>query len=65
MLTFIIFLLLVGLIAGAIARFLVPGKDSMGLLGTIGVGVVGSLIICPSSVREFDGHPALADGIQP
>ena len=44
MLTFIIVLLIVGLIAGAIARFLVPGKDSMGLLGTIGVGVVGSFV---------------------
>ena len=44
MLTFIIILLIVGLIAGAIARLLVPGKDSMGLLGTIGVGVVGSFV---------------------
>jgi uncharacterized membrane protein YeaQ/YmgE (transglycosylase-associated protein family) len=44
MLTFIIFLLLVGLIAGAVARLLVPGKDSIGLLGTVGVGVVGSFV---------------------
>jgi uncharacterized membrane protein YeaQ/YmgE (transglycosylase-associated protein family) len=36
--------LLVGLIAGAIARFLVPGRDPMGWLGTIVLGLVGSLI---------------------
>jgi uncharacterized membrane protein YeaQ/YmgE (transglycosylase-associated protein family) len=44
MLTFIIILLLVGLIAGAIARLLVPGRDPIGLLGTIGLGVVGSFV---------------------
>jgi uncharacterized membrane protein YeaQ/YmgE (transglycosylase-associated protein family) len=44
MVTFIIVLLIVGLIAGAIARLLVPGRDPMGLLGTIGLGVVGSFV---------------------
>ena len=36
--------LIVGLIAGAIARFLVPGRDPMGLLGTLVLGLAGSLI---------------------
>ena len=36
--------LLVGLIAGALARLIMPGKDPMGLLGTIVLGIVGSLI---------------------
>lgn len=36
--------LLVGLIAGFIARALVPGRDSMGVLGTIVLGLVGSLV---------------------
>jgi uncharacterized membrane protein YeaQ/YmgE (transglycosylase-associated protein family) len=36
--------LLVGLIAGFIARALVPGKDSMGVLGTMLLGLVGSVI---------------------
>jgi uncharacterized membrane protein YeaQ/YmgE (transglycosylase-associated protein family) len=36
--------LLIGLIAGAIARFLVPGRDPMGWLGTLVLGLVGSLI---------------------
>jgi uncharacterized membrane protein YeaQ/YmgE (transglycosylase-associated protein family) len=44
MLTFIIILLIVGLIAGAIARLLVPGRDSIGFLRTVGLGVVGSFV---------------------
>jgi uncharacterized membrane protein YeaQ/YmgE (transglycosylase-associated protein family) len=36
--------LLIGLVAGAIARFLVPGRDPMGWLGTLFLGLVGSLI---------------------
>jgi uncharacterized membrane protein YeaQ/YmgE (transglycosylase-associated protein family) len=40
----IIWLLLIGLIAGAVARVLVPGPDPLGVLGTIALGVVGSLI---------------------
>ena len=36
--------LLVGLIAGAVARFLVPGEDPMGWLGTLVLGLIGSLI---------------------
>jgi uncharacterized membrane protein YeaQ/YmgE (transglycosylase-associated protein family) len=44
MVTFIIVLLIVGLIAGAVARLLVPGRDPIGLLGTIGLGVVGSFV---------------------
>ncbi len=44
MVTFIVVLIIVGLIAGAIARLLVPGRDSMGLIGTILLGVVGSFL---------------------
>lgn len=33
-----------GLIVGAIARFLMPGPQPMGLLLTIGLGVAGSFI---------------------
>jgi uncharacterized membrane protein YeaQ/YmgE (transglycosylase-associated protein family) len=36
--------LILGLVAGFIGRALLPGKDSMGLLPTIIVGIVGSLI---------------------
>jgi uncharacterized membrane protein YeaQ/YmgE (transglycosylase-associated protein family) len=44
MLQFIVILLVIGLIAGAIARLLVPGRDNIGLLGTILLGVVGSFV---------------------
>jgi uncharacterized membrane protein YeaQ/YmgE (transglycosylase-associated protein family) len=36
--------LLIGLIAGALARFLVPGRDPMGLVGTMVLGLVGSFV---------------------
>ncbi|MDQ1437940.1 MAG: hypothetical protein QOK43_1569 [Acidimicrobiaceae bacterium] len=40
----IIGFLLLGLIAGAIARLLVPGRDPMGWLGTLVLGCVGALV---------------------
>jgi uncharacterized membrane protein YeaQ/YmgE (transglycosylase-associated protein family) len=43
MLEFIIILILVGLLAGAVARLVVPGRDPMGILGTI-LGIVGSFV---------------------
>ncbi len=36
--------IVIGLIAGAIARWLMPGPDPMGWLGTILLGIVGSLV---------------------
>lgn len=44
MLGFIIMLLVVGLIAGALARLLVPGRDPMGIGATILLGIIGSFI---------------------
>ncbi len=41
---FLIVLFVVGLIVGAIARLIVPGRDPMGLLGTAALGIVGSFI---------------------
>ena len=40
----VVWWLLVGLVAGFIARAIVPGRDAMGVLGTIVLGLVGSLI---------------------
>jgi uncharacterized membrane protein YeaQ/YmgE (transglycosylase-associated protein family) len=40
----IIVWLLIGLVAGALARFLVPGRDPMGFVGTLVLGLVGSLV---------------------
>ena len=36
--------IIIGLIAGAVARWLMPGADPMGWLGTIVLGIVGSLV---------------------
>lgn len=36
--------LIVGLLAGAIARLLVPGRDPMGCLATMLLGIVGSYV---------------------
>ena len=36
--------LVAGLIIGALARLFKPGKQNLGLLATLGLGVVGSLI---------------------
>jgi uncharacterized membrane protein YeaQ/YmgE (transglycosylase-associated protein family) len=44
MLGLIVTLVLVGLIAGALARLLVPGRDPMGVGATIVLGIVGSFI---------------------
>lgn len=35
---------LFGLVAGAIARLLIPGRQPMGILMTIVLGVIGSLV---------------------
>jgi uncharacterized membrane protein YeaQ/YmgE (transglycosylase-associated protein family) len=44
MLGFVIVMLIVGAIAGFVARAVVPGPDPMGAVGTIVLGIVGSLI---------------------
>jgi uncharacterized membrane protein YeaQ/YmgE (transglycosylase-associated protein family) len=44
MVTFIVVLIVVGLIVGLIARLLVPGRDNIGLIGTILLGIVGSFV---------------------
>jgi len=43
-LTFIIVMIVVGAIAGYIARLVVPGPDPMGVIGTIVLGVIGSFV---------------------
>ena len=44
MLGLIVWLIIIGLIAGAVARLLVPGRDPIGILGTILLGIVGSFV---------------------
>ena len=44
MIGFILYLLVIGVIAGFIARAIVPGNDSMSVLATIVLGIVGSFL---------------------
>lgn len=44
MLGFVITMLVIGLVAGFLARAVVPGSDPMGVGGTILLGIVGSFI---------------------
>lgn len=44
MIGFILYLLVIGLVAGFVARALVPGPDPMGVGATIVLGIVGSFV---------------------
>jgi uncharacterized membrane protein YeaQ/YmgE (transglycosylase-associated protein family) len=44
MIWFILVLFVFGIIFGAIARLLVPGRDPIGIVGTWALGVVGSFV---------------------
>ena len=39
-----IWMIIIGLIAGALARLIMPGRDAMGIIATILLGIVGSII---------------------
>lgn len=36
--------IIVGLIVGALARLLMPGKDPIGVIATIAIGVIGAIV---------------------
>ena len=40
----LLWLLVIGLVAGLLARVIVPGKDSMSMVATLVLGVAGSLV---------------------
>lgn len=40
----IIYMLIIGLVAGALAKLIMPGKDPGGIIVTMLIGVAGSLI---------------------
>lgn len=44
MIGFIITLIIVGLIAGALARLIIPGRQNLSILATIVLGIVGSFV---------------------
>ena len=64
MIGFIIGMILIGLIAGALARLLVPGPDPMGVLATMAVGIVGSFVGGFLGYVLF-GHDVTEGALQP
>lgn len=44
MILYVLGVLLMGLIVGAIGRLLIPGPNPMGILATVAVGVAGSIL---------------------
>ena len=54
---FILGLVLMGLVVGALARLLVPGRDRMSIAATILLGIVGSILggVVARYVFEADG----------
>jgi uncharacterized membrane protein YeaQ/YmgE (transglycosylase-associated protein family) len=44
MIGFLLYMLVIGIVAGFLARLLVPGRDPMGFWATVLLGVVGSFV---------------------
>ena len=65
MITFIITLIIIGAIAGFLARLIVPGKDSMSIPATILLGIVGSFVggFLASLIGRGDGSWLSTSGI--
>ena len=40
----ILWLVIVGVVIGVIARFLMPGRDPIGFIGTVLLGIVGAVL---------------------
>ena len=60
LIVFIIFALIAGLIAGGVARLLIPGPTPMGCLGTALAGIAGSFIA--AIIGRLIFGPAYAPG---
>ncbi|HEV8169297.1 MAG TPA: GlsB/YeaQ/YmgE family stress response membrane protein [Pyrinomonadaceae bacterium] len=54
--------LIIGLIAGALARLIMPGRDPMGIIATIVLGIVGSILGGLVSMAIWRNN---TDGFQP
>lgn len=52
--------LIMGLIAGFLARWLMPGPDSMGWVGTMVLGVIGSFVGGTLAAMLFGGSLELS-----
>lgn len=56
----LIWVILIGILVGAVAKFLLPGDDPGGLIITAVIGIVGSLVA--TYVGQFLGFYQAAEG---
>lgn len=60
MLGFILTLIIVGLIAGALARLIIPGRQNLSIPATILLGIIGSFVGGFLANLIFEGRVSLA-----
>jgi len=58
-LTTIVTWIIFGAIVGVVARFLVPGRDSMGMVATIVLGIIGSFVGGFLAQLLFNGNASI------
>jgi uncharacterized membrane protein YeaQ/YmgE (transglycosylase-associated protein family) len=56
LITYLILLVVTGLIVGGLARLALPGPDPMSIPQTIGIGIGGNLLAGLVSLAIFDGE---------
>ena len=57
--------ILFGLLAGAVARALTPGRQSIGCFGTLAIGVIGALLGGFLGEAVFDDEIRFGWGLKP
>ena len=57
LITYLILLAITGLVVGALARLVLPGRDPMSIPQTMLVGVAGSFVAGLIAMVIFDGRP--------
>ena len=62
MVSLLLYLLVIGVVAGFLARLLVPGRDPMGFGATVLLGIVGSFVGGLLGTLIFSGELVLAPG---
>jgi uncharacterized membrane protein YeaQ/YmgE (transglycosylase-associated protein family) len=56
LIVYLIILFFTGLVVGALGRLLLPGRDPMSILETVGVGILGSFLAGLISLAIFHGR---------
>ncbi len=57
LITYLVLLAITGLVVGALARLVLPGRDPMSILQTMLVGIAGSFVAGLIAMAIFDGRP--------